>query len=44
MTQYAMKAFTATKTKPVTQNVTSIVKSIMPQFEARGVRYQGLRM
>ena len=44
MMQYAMKALTATKTMPVTQKVTSIVKSIMPQLEARGVKYQGLRM
>ena len=39
-----MKPLTATKTMPVTQKVTSIVKSIKPQLEAKGVRYQGLRM
>ena len=42
MMQYAMKALTATKTTPVTQKVTSMVKSIVLQFDARGVRYQGL--
>ncbi len=38
-----MKRFTATKTTPVTQNVTEIVSSIASQFEAIWVKYQGLR-
>ncbi len=38
-----MNRLTATKTKPVTQNVRWIVSSIAPQLEAIGVKYQGLR-
>ena len=29
-------------TKPVTQNVMSMVRSIVPQLEAISVKYQGL--
>ena len=40
---YAMNKVMATYTMPVTQNVTSIVLSIMPQLDAIGVKYHGLR-
>src|SRR5262245_15609965 len=38
-----MKALTARNTTPVTQKVIEIVSSMAPQFEAMGVKYQGLR-
>ena len=38
-----MKSTTATKPTPVIQNVSAIVSSMKPQFEAIGVARQGLR-
>lgn len=38
-----MNRFTATNTKPVTQNEMVMVSSIDPQLEASGVSYHGLR-
>src|SRR3989304_2403348 len=38
-----MNKLTATKTAPVIQNVRLIVSSIVPQLEAIGVKYHGLR-
>jgi hypothetical protein len=38
-----MNRLIATNTKPVTQNVIAMVSSIVPQFDAIGVRYHGLR-
>src|SRR6185369_3868809 len=38
-----MNRLTATNTNPVTQKVMAIVLSIVPQLEAIGVKYQGLR-
>ena len=38
-----MNRLIATNTMPVTQNVIEIVVSIASQFEAIGVKYQGLR-
>ena len=38
-----MNRLTVTNTNPVTQNVIVTVSSIIPQFEAIGVKYQGLR-
>ena len=37
-----MNRLTATNTTPVTQNVMSMVLSIVPQFDAIGVNHQGL--
>ena len=38
-----MNKLTATKTNPVTQKVIVIVSSIVPQLDAIGVKYHGLR-
>jgi len=38
-----MNRFTATNTKPVTQNVIVMVSSMALQFDASSVRYHGLR-
>ena len=38
-----MNKLMTTKTNPVTQNVIDTVSSIMPQLEAIGVKYHGLR-
>jgi cytochrome c oxidase subunit 2 len=43
-TQYAINEHTATNTEPVIQNVSSIVLSIFPQFEATGVHHHGLHI
>ena len=38
-----MNRLTVTKTNPVTQNVSVTVSSMLPQLDAIGVKYHGLR-